>query len=415
MKKKWNLAILVIFLIILVNTLFISAGTLKVTNEHPFLINNQWIDASDLVVGDLIKTINGKLAKITNIKDISLKNPTKVYNLEASIFHDFVVGKDQLIVHNSDFPNFDYPPVDLQIEAKIAKDMLKKGKKVPSNDEFISRGFIDKDHYLTGLRQGVDTQGNPILGPQYSYGKTDFNQWKDAYLYLDGRSKGVLKGTCDLSFDETLLREVGRRLPAQTESSIVGREVSIYEMRFRINNVLLPGQGRFHSNGFQIYSQESVNIFNNNKFMRVSTKKLSENPDVLNGLKKQFPHEAAFIDANANNLYYGYVKYPPYDEVPGLLRELLKKYNARITKATTPEEIITVAADFQKDFVSIHPFSDGNGRISRLLMDYILKSKGLPPAHLNKVREISKTYEVWREEVLQGIINAMKNYRCVKN
>ena len=29
-------------------------------------------------------------------------------------------------------------------------------------------------------------------------------------------------------------------------------------------------------------------------------------------------------------------------------------------------------------FVSIHPFSDGNGRISRLLANYVLKKHGYP-------------------------------------
>ena len=29
-------------------------------------------------------------------------------------------------------------------------------------------------------------------------------------------------------------------------------------------------------------------------------------------------------------------------------------------------------------FVTIHPFSDGNGRISRLMMNFILKKKNMP-------------------------------------
>jgi hypothetical protein len=86
---------------------FISAssfGELKVTEEHPFLINGSWIPASDLKVGDELTTISGKKVRITSIEDIETKEPFPVYNLEAGKYHDFVVdGGDGLgvIVHNS--------------------------------------------------------------------------------------------------------------------------------------------------------------------------------------------------------------------------------------------------------------------------------------------------------------------------
>ncbi len=40
---------------------------------------------------------------------------------------------------------------------------------------------------------------------------------------------------------------------------------------------------------------------------------------------------------------------------------------------------VALAALFHYDFVRIHPFDDGNGRVSRLLMNYILMKKGYPP------------------------------------
>lgn len=41
---------------------------------------------------------------------------------------------------------------------------------------------------------------------------------------------------------------------------------------------------------------------------------------------------------------------------------------------------IEVAALFHHRFVAIHPFPDGNGRVSRLCMNYILMKNGYPPA-----------------------------------
>jgi hypothetical protein len=38
----------------------VSAGSLRVTEEHPFLINGEWIPANQLVVGDILQTPDGK-------------------------------------------------------------------------------------------------------------------------------------------------------------------------------------------------------------------------------------------------------------------------------------------------------------------------------------------------------------------
>lgn len=43
---------------------------------------------------------------------------------------------------------------------------------------------------------------------------------------------------------------------------------------------------------------------------------------------------------------------------------------------------ILLAAQAYQRLVSIHPFSDGNGRTTRMVMDYILQRYGLPPAAL---------------------------------
>jgi hypothetical protein len=102
---RFNFILLFIFLSLILFCSFVSAGTLQVTEEHPFLINGSWVSASDLVVGDFLQTLNGKSVRITGIKDVSTSKPFFVYNLEAGLFHDFIVnGGDGLgvVVHNSD-------------------------------------------------------------------------------------------------------------------------------------------------------------------------------------------------------------------------------------------------------------------------------------------------------------------------
>ena len=58
------------------------------------------------------------------------------------------------------------------------------------------------------------------------------------------------------------------------------------------------------------------------------------------------------------------------DEIRELLEELLD---------VTSENVLTVAAYFHAKFENIHPYADGNGRVGRLAMNYLLVLHGHPP------------------------------------
>lgn len=64
-------------------------------------------------------------------------------------------------------------------------------------------------------------------------------------------------------------------------------------------------------------------------------------------------------------------------ETPMLMGDLMAWWR---TESANPEtHPVVLAALFHYRFVRIHPFDDGNGRISRLLMNYSLLKSGLPP------------------------------------
>lgn len=67
-------------------------------------------------------------------------------------------------------------------------------------------------------------------------------------------------------------------------------------------------------------------------------------------------------------------EFPFWDEVLGLLKEFFMWYNKNKDKIHPVE----LAALVHFKFVSIHPFGDGNGRISRLLMNCVLDEKKYP-------------------------------------
>jgi Fic family protein len=68
-------------------------------------------------------------------------------------------------------------------------------------------------------------------------------------------------------------------------------------------------------------------------------------------------------------------EYAKPSETPMLMQELID-WHRNEENGLHP---VTLAAMLHYKFVRIHPFDDGNGRVSRLLMNYILLRSGLPP------------------------------------
>ena len=68
-------------------------------------------------------------------------------------------------------------------------------------------------------------------------------------------------------------------------------------------------------------------------------------------------------------------EYASPDETPILMGELIEWYRSEENQLHP----VTLAAMLHYKFVRIHPFDDGNGRISRLLMNYVLLKNDLPP------------------------------------
>lgn len=69
-------------------------------------------------------------------------------------------------------------------------------------------------------------------------------------------------------------------------------------------------------------------------------------------------------------------EYASPEETPALMTDLVTWYN----DATTAGELtpIELAALFHYRFIRIHPFEDGNGRIARLMVNFILKKHNWP-------------------------------------
>jgi Fic family protein len=78
------------------------------------------------------------------------------------------------------------------------------------------------------------------------------------------------------------------------------------------------------------------------------------------------------------NVRAGETYFVNYDKVIPYTNELVKSLNKKIKTVKTDKEKLELAFTAHFDMVSIHPFYDGNGRTSRLLMNFIQRLFDLP-------------------------------------
>ena len=108
-------------------------------------------------------------------------------------------------------------------------------------------------------------------------------------------------------------------------------------------------------------------------------------------------------------------------ECPELISELLEWVN-RSTKTHS----VIVSAIFHHQFVTIHPFSDGNGRVARAAAQWILYQKEFDPHHIlslddfyaqdrekyyskiQQARDLDYDFTYWIEYVAEGMLETLK-------
>jgi Fic family protein len=89
------------------------------------------------------------------------------------------------------------------------------------------------------------------------------------------------------------------------------------------------------------------------------------------------------------NVSAGARRFPDSTKVPALMKTLVREISAKIPATKRFSQKCELAFELHYRFVSLHPFADGNGRTSRLLMNYILAMFDLPIFYVFKSSRIS--------------------------
>ena len=104
-----------------------------------------------------------------------------------------------------------------------------------------------------------------------------------------------------------------------------------------------------------------------------------------------------------------------YENVPDDMCKFVDESNLRQTQLHPVE----YAAWLHRAFIVIHPFSDGNGRVARLLLNHALISNGYPPVIISPmfkheyIRALEQSHEqpqVFTEYIAEQVLQAQKDY-----
>ena len=191
--------------------------------------------------------------------------------------------------------------------------------------------------YEEGVRMRWDTHSNAIEGNSLKYADT-------VLLLLYGRTRG-----------SRLIREY---------EEIQGHDVAILHMQDLIAaGKPLTEEDLLHLHRLMMVKPYTTQVTTHKGEIIVST--------VHIGRYKTEPNMAVRPDDSVRHFL-------PPEEVPENMVSFLRGVNADVQGPHPPADVADILARQHHAFLGIHPFDDGNGRMARLLLNYVGQSLGYP-------------------------------------
>jgi len=175
-------------------------------------------------------------------------------------------------------------------------------------------------------------------------------------------------------------------------NAIEGNTLSLQETELVLNRGLTIGNKSLKEHFEAINHKEGIELVE--KFVE-KKKELDEQfiLDLHKIILKNIDDTGAGVYRVTNVRILGAVHIPPNPlKIPSLIKSFLNWYYENKHTMPVPE----LAAYAHYKFVCIHPFIDGNGRTSRLLMNLILMQNGYPPAVILNI-DRKKYYRVLKQ------------------
>jgi len=167
-------------------------------------------------------------------------------------------------------------------------------------------------------------------------------------------------------FENTFFTEL-----TYNSNAIEGSSLSLEDTNLILNEGLVPEGKTLREINEAKNHKSAINFINNYKGDLNELLILKIHSIILKDISEKF---AGRYRETSVRIFKSNVNFPDALKVPQLVKNLIYWYKTNKKKMHTFEMAIL----FSTKLVSIHPFIDGNGRTSRLIMNFLLKKKKYP-------------------------------------
>jgi len=122
---------------------------------------------------------------------------------------------------------------------------------------------------------------------------------------------------------------------------------------------------------------------------------------LMNGIRD----DAGSFRKHGVRIVGAYIPTANYLKIPELINKLIKNINSK------EKDIIAHISNIHSRFEKIHPFSDGNGRIGRLIMVAMLLKNNLPPAIVKQQKKRFYNSSLKKSQLKEDFI-PLENFIC---
>ena len=186
------------------------------------------------------------------------------------------------------------------------------------------------------------------------------------------------------TFSKDYLDDILVRL-AHHSAGIEGNTISLPATVSIIVNGTLPMSGKATVREF--YEIEN----HKQAFENMLSHLLNEDPltvtiikDIHADLTDRLQYDRGQFKKNENMILGAEFQTASPSETPFLMTQLIDNLAYRLEGAESDDEKLIAVLDSHIQFERIHPFSDGNGRTGRMVLNYSLLQQGFPPLIIEK-------------------------------
>jgi Fic family protein len=285
----------------------------------------------------------------------------------------------------------------------------REGSKVIKKSKFIGNGNIPKEK-LERLKREFELEilGNMASGNLSKEQILEIEKLKQIY---NEKINSLSKEEFQI-FTNTFFTEL-----TYDSNAIEGSSLSLEDTNLIINEGLVPEGKTLREINEAKNHIEAIKFLESYKGDLTELFILKLHSIILKDISEKF---AGRYRENPVRIFKSDVSFPDYEKVPQLVKNLVYWYKLNKSKLH-PFELAII---FSMKLVSIHPFVDGNGRISRLIMNFLLKKKGYPwiniymkqrSEYLKAVRQANdEQYKPILEFSIKSLRENLESFKIIK-